>query len=151
MADKDQTTKDNIVAEENLEVPELNEDNVNEESVDDTNTDTEELSSDDVVNGSLDYYVGDTVVVNYRIKEGDKSRVQPYTGIIIAINGSGVSKTFTVRRMAVGNIGVERIFPISSPNIESVLVKSRGKVRRSKLYYLRDRIGKSASKVKRKD
>ncbi len=96
----------------------------------------------------VNFNVGDKVIVNYRIKEGEKSRIQPYEGIVIGIKGGGVSKTFTVRRMAAGNIGVERIFPVFSPNIESVKVKARGKVRRAKLYYLRSRTGKSATKIK---
>ncbi len=94
------------------------------------------------------FRVGDKVVVNYKIVEGTKSRVQPYEGIVIGIKGGGVSKTFTVRRMAAANIGVERIFPMYSPNIESVSVKTKGAVRRAKLYYLRDRTGKAASKIK---
>lgn len=96
----------------------------------------------------LKFRVGDKVVVNYKIIEGSKSRVQPYEGIVIGIKGSGVSKTFTVRRMGAANIGVERIFPMSSPNIESVAVRASGKVRRAKLYYLRERTGKAASKIK---
>ena len=96
------------------------------------------------------FNVGDRVVVNYRITEGEKSRIQAFEGIVIAMKGSGASRTFTVRRMGVGNIGVERIFPLNSPNIDSVSVKSSGETRRAKLYYLRDRIGKSATKLKDK-
>jgi len=96
------------------------------------------------------FNVGDKVVVNYKIKEGEKSRIQPYEGLVIAKKGSGLSKTFTVRRIANGGFGVERIFPEFSPNIESVVVKTAGKVRRAKLYYMRDRIGKLAMKVKEK-
>jgi large subunit ribosomal protein L19 len=94
------------------------------------------------------FKVGDKVVVNYKIVEGTKSRIQPYEGIVIGIKGGGISKTFTVRRMGAANIGVERIFPMKSPNIDSVSIKARGKVRRAKLYYLRDRTGKAASKIK---
>jgi large subunit ribosomal protein L19 len=94
------------------------------------------------------FNVGDRVIVNYRIKEGEKSRIQPYEGLVIAMKGSGVSKTFTVRRIGAGAVGVERIFPIFSPNIESVKVAVKGKVRRAKLYYLRGKIGKNATKVK---
>jgi large subunit ribosomal protein L19 len=90
--------------------------------------------------------VGDTVRIGVRIREGDKERVQAFEGIVIARRGSGVSETFTVRRVSYG-VGVERVFPVNSPNIESVKVIRRGQVRRSKLYYLRDRVGKSA-KVK---
>lgn len=95
-----------------------------------------------------EFHVGDKVVVNYRITEGEKSRLQPFEGIVIGRKGEGVSKTFTVRRVAAANVGVERIFPLHSPNIESVDVKAHGKVRRAKLYYLRDRVGRAASKIK---
>lgn len=96
------------------------------------------------------FNVGDNVIVNYQIIEGDKARIQPYEGVVIGIKGSGNSKTFTVRRLSVGSVGVERIFPYYSPKIESVVVKSSGKVRRAKLYFLRDRVGKSA-KLKEKN
>ncbi len=95
-----------------------------------------------------DFKVGDTVKVNYKIIEGDKTRIQPYQGIVIAKKGIGVSKTFTVRKISANSIGVERIFPLSSPNIESLKVVKRGKVRRAKLYYLRERIGKQATRIK---
>ncbi len=98
---------------------------------------------------SYDFNVGDTVIVDFQIKEGDKTRIQAFEGVVIGMKNSGISKTFTVRRIAVGGIGVERIFPLYSPKIENIKVKSRGKVRRAKLYYLRDRIGKAA-KVKEK-
>ncbi len=94
------------------------------------------------------FHVGDTVVVHYRIKEGDKERIQPYEGLVLAMKGAGVGRTFTVRRITRGGIGVERIFPLQSPNILKVEVLRRGKVRRSKLYYLRKKVGKSALKVK---
>ena len=102
------------------------------------------------VAATTDFNVGDKIVVNYKIKEGDKFRTQPYEGIVLTKKGEGVSKTFTVRRIGTGSIGVERIFPLYSPNIDSIVVKVRGKVRRSKLYYLRDRIGKAATKIKAK-
>ena len=89
---------------------------------------------------------GDTVTVSYRIKEGNKERIQQYRGVVIRISGHGDKKRFTVRKMS-ENVGVERIFPIESPFIESITVNKVGKVRRAKLYYLRDRIGKAA-KVK---
>jgi len=97
-----------------------------------------------------DFRVGDTVKVNYKIIEGDKTRLQPYQGIVIAKKGTGVSKTFTVRKISVDNVGVERIFPLSSPNIDSLKVVKRGSVRRAKLYYLRDRVGKQATRIKEK-
>jgi len=96
------------------------------------------------------FNVGDTIRVHYKIIEGDKSRVQPYEGIVISKRGIGMSKTFMVRRIGADNIGVERIFPLFSPNIEKIEIVSEGKVRRAKLYYLRGRIGKAASKVKQK-
>ena len=86
---------------------------------------------------------GDTLRVNVKIKEGERERVQAFEGVCIARDGGGVSETFTVRKISFGE-GVERRFPILSPNIESIEVKRRGVVRRAKLYYLRDRRGKSA-------
>ncbi|HET9161453.1 MAG TPA: 50S ribosomal protein L19 [Caulobacteraceae bacterium] len=86
---------------------------------------------------------GDTVRVNVRIKEGDRERVQAYEGVCIARSGSGLQENFTVRKISFGE-GVERVFPVMSPMIESIEVKRRGAVRRAKLYYLRDRRGKSA-------
>ena len=90
-----------------------------------------------------DFKAGDNVVVAYRIVEGDKFRIQEYRGDVLQVKGSGASKTFTVRKISNG-VGVERIFPFSSPNLESVKVLRRGKVRRARLYYLRDRVGKKA-------
>lgn len=86
---------------------------------------------------------GDTVTVAYRIKEGNKERVQQYRGVVIKIAGHGTKKRFTVRKMS-DNIGVERIFPLESPFIESITVNKYGKVRRAKLYYLRGLTGKKA-------
>jgi len=86
---------------------------------------------------------GDTVRVNVRIKEGERERVQAYEGVCIARGGEGVDESFTVRKISFGE-GVERVFPLLSPMIESIEVKRRGVVRRAKLYYLRDRRGKSA-------
>ena len=86
---------------------------------------------------------GDTVRVNVRIKEGERERIQAYEGVCIARAGSGHHENFTVRKISFGE-GVERVFPVMSPNIESIEVKRRGVVRRAKLYYLRDRRGKSA-------
>ncbi len=87
--------------------------------------------------------VGDTVRVHNRIVEGSKSRIQIYEGTVIAKRGSGISETFTVRRISYG-VGVEKTFPIHSPNVEKVETIRHGKVRRAKLYYLRDRVGKAA-------
>jgi large subunit ribosomal protein L19 len=86
---------------------------------------------------------GDTVRVNVRIKEGERERVQAYEGVCIARSGHGLQESFTVRKISFGE-GVERVFPVLSPMIESIEVKRRGAVRRAKLYYLRDRRGKSA-------
>ncbi len=86
---------------------------------------------------------GDTVRVNVRIKEGERERVQAYEGVCIGRSGSGLKESFTVRKISFGE-GVERVFPVLSPMIESIEVKRRGAVRRAKLYYLRDRRGKSA-------
>jgi large subunit ribosomal protein L19 len=90
-----------------------------------------------------DFQPGDTLRVNVRIKEGERERVQAYEGVCIARAGEGVQENFTVRKISFGE-GVERVFPVLSPNIESIEVKRRGVVRRAKLYYLRERRGKSA-------
>ncbi|NLA76297.1 MAG: 50S ribosomal protein L19 [Clostridiales bacterium] len=92
--------------------------------------------------------IGDTVKVHVKIREGERERVQIFEGTVIARRGSGVSETFTVRRVSYG-VGVERVFPVHSPNVVKVETVRAGKVRRAKLYYLRDRVGKSA-KVKEK-
>lgn len=90
-----------------------------------------------------DFIAGDTVTVSYLIREGNKERVQNYRGVVLQIRGRGNTKTFTVRKMS-GNIGVERIFPLYSPFIESIEVSKRGKVRRKRLFYLRGLTGKKA-------
>ena len=90
--------------------------------------------------------IGDTVKVHVRIKEGDKSRIQVFEGTVIAKKHGGISETFTVRRVADG-CGIERVFPLHSPAVDKVELVRHGKVRRAKLYYLRDRVGKAA-KVK---
>lgn len=89
------------------------------------------------------FNVGDTVRVNVRIKEGEKFRIQAFEGTVIAKKHGGISETFTVRRVAHG-CGIERVFPLHAPVVDSVDVIRRGKVRRSKLYYVRDRVGKAA-------
>jgi len=90
-----------------------------------------------------DFQPGDTLRVNVKIKEGERERVQAYEGVCIARSGGGLQENFTVRKISFGE-GVERVFPVLSPMIESIEVKRRGVVRRAKLYYLRDRRGKSA-------
>ena len=93
-------------------------------------------------------YVGDTVRVGVRIREGNKERIQPYEGVVIAMRHGGLNETITVRRIFQG-IGVERVFLLHSPQVASVKVERRGKVRRAKLFYLRDRVGK-ATRVKQR-
>jgi len=89
------------------------------------------------------FIAGDTVTVHYKIKEGNKERIQQFRGVVIQRNGVGRTETFTVRKMS-GNIGVERIFPTTSPFIDKVEVNKHGKVRRAKIFYLRDLTGKKA-------
>ena len=93
-------------------------------------------------------YVGDTVKVGVKIKEGEKFRVQPYEGVVISKRNGGINETITVRKVFQG-VGVERVFLLHSPRIDSIKVMRRGKVRRAKLYYLRDRVGK-ATRIKQR-
>ena len=133
-----------------------NTDNASDVVVDEINSeDSQDAVAEEIINEETskveqkyNFKSGDTVKVHYKITEGNKSRIQPYQGIVIAIKGKENSKTFTVRRIGADNIGVERIFPLHSPNIENIEVLKRGKVRRAKLYYLRHKIGKAAMKVK---
>ena len=97
-----------------------------------------------------EFQPGDTVIVNVKVKEGERTRVQAYEGVCIARTGGGLQESFTVRKISYGE-GVERVFPVYSPMIDSVKVLRRGKVRRAKLYYLRDRRGKSARIAERAD
>ncbi len=97
-----------------------------------------------------DFQPGDTLIVNVKVKEGERSRVQAYEGVCIARSGGGLQESFTVRKISYGE-GVERVFPVYSPNVESIKVVRRGAVRRAKLYYLRDRRGKSARIAERAD
>ena len=90
-----------------------------------------------------EFKAGDTITVHYKIREGDKERIQQFRGTVIQLKGVGLTKTFTVRKMS-GNVGVERIFPLHSPMIASIKVIRRGKVRRAKLHYLRSLTGKAA-------
>jgi large subunit ribosomal protein L19 len=93
-------------------------------------------------------FVGDTVKVGVKIKEGDKYRVQPYEGVVIAKRNGGINETITVRRVFQG-VGVERVFLVHSPRIDNIKILRRGKVRRAKLYYLRNRVGK-ATRIKQR-
>lgn len=90
-----------------------------------------------------EFGAGDTITVDYKIKEGNKERIQQFRGIVIQLKGSGLNRTFTVRKMS-GNVGVERIFPMNSPFIDKIEVNKRGKVRRKRIYYLRELTGKKA-------
>ncbi|MBT6401495.1 50S ribosomal protein L19 [candidate division WWE3 bacterium] len=125
------------------------------DQVKETQENTEEPSviTEDSLPEITDFRVGDTVRVIYKIIEDGKfRRTQPYEGIVISKKGSKASKSFTVRRIGADNIGVERIFPLYSPNIESISVVKKGRVRRAKLYYLRDKTGRAAMRIKeRKD
>jgi large subunit ribosomal protein L19 len=105
-----------------------------------------EIAKDSLKDEVPSFEIGDTVRVDVNIREGDRERIQAFEGTVIARKGSSVAETFTVRRVSYG-VGVERVFPIHSPNVKGVKVVRKGKVRRAKLYYLRDRVGKAA-KVK---
>ena len=104
------------------------------------------IAADSLKAEKPEFSVGDTVKVSVNIREGERERIQIFEGTVIARKGSGVSETFTVRRLSFG-VGVERVFPIHSPNVDKIVVFREAKVRRAKLYYLRDRVGKAA-KVK---
>ena len=102
-----------------------------------------EIENEQLRDGLPEFDAGDTVRVNVRVREGEKERTQAFEGVCIAKKGSGATETFTVRKVSAG-IGVERVFPLHSPMLESIQVVRRGRVRRAKLYYLRARKGKSA-------
>ena len=97
-----------------------------------------------------DFAPGDTVIVNVKVVEGDRTRVQAYEGVCIGRSGSGINESFTVRKISYGE-GVERVFPVLSPMIDSIKLVRRGKVRRAKLFYLRNLCGKSARIVEKQD
>ncbi|MGM0462452.1 MAG: 50S ribosomal protein L19 [Fibrobacterota bacterium] len=101
-------------------------------------------------NGDIDFRAGDVVDVGYQIKEGSKVRIQHFKGAVIQRKGSGMGATFTVRKVSANSVYVERIFPLHSPLIDSIEVVTRGKVRQSRIYYMRDRIGK-ATRIKARD
>ena len=102
-----------------------------------------EITKDQMKSDLPDLRPGQTVRVDVKIKEGDKSRIQAYEGIVVKVQGSGIGKTFTVRKISSG-IGVERTFPLHSPVIDNITIVRKGKVRRARLFYLRNRSGKSA-------
>ncbi|MBD3279107.1 MAG: 50S ribosomal protein L19 [Candidatus Pacebacteria bacterium] len=96
------------------------------------------------------FAVGDTIKIHQEVTEGEKTRLQVFEGIIIAIKNRGRNQSFTVRKIAANNVGVEKILPVFLPSIKKITLVRRGQVRRSKLYYLRDKIGKAATRVKEK-
>ena len=108
----------------------------------------ESLTNDQLRTDLPEFNIGDTIKVHVKIKEGDKERIQVFEGTVICKKHGGIQETFTVRRLSYG-VGVERTFPVNSPKIDKIDVVRRGKVRRAKLYYLRDRVGK-ATRVKEK-
>lgn len=109
------------------------------------------LAEQALVNDDIpDFKAGDTVNVHYRVREGDKERIQQFEGVVISRHGSGANQTFICRKISAGNIGVERIFPLYSPFIAEIELKKEGDVSRSKLYYLRELRGKAA-RIKEKD
>ena len=115
----------------------------------DTNPILDALTQDQCKPAHDCFKVGDGVKVHTRVREGDKERIQVFAGIVIARRGHGIGQTFTVRRVTYGE-GVERVFPVHSPNIEKIVVDRESVITRSRLYYLRDRVGKAATKVKEK-
>ncbi|NRA13319.1 MAG: 50S ribosomal protein L19 [Crocinitomicaceae bacterium] len=103
-----------------------------------------ELESELIEKNTLpDFGSGDTVIVSYKIKEGSKERIQQFQGVVLQRKGSGRTESFTVRKMS-GNIGVERIFPVHSPFVEDIKITKKGSVRRARIFYFRERTGKSA-------
>ncbi len=108
-----------------------------------------DITKDQIKTEIANFKVGDGVRVHTKVREGDKERIQIFAGIVIARKGSGIHETFTVRRISYGE-GVERVFPVNSPNIDKIEVDRESVTMRSRLYYLRDRVGKQATKVKEK-
>jgi large subunit ribosomal protein L19 len=145
----DQNTKDKKEEEITEEVQEtVQEEPVSEEETVEEPTAEEAPAVKGKPVGFDDFRVGDSIRVFYKIIEGDKLRTQPYEGIVISKRGEGVSKSFTVRRIGADGVGIERIFPAHSPNIDSIRITKRGKVRRAKLYYLRGKVGRAAMRIK---
>ena len=148
----DQNTKDTKEEKKETheveETKEMSEESVAEEVIPEDVEVIEETPVGSKKIGFDDFRVGDTIRIFYKIIEGDKLRTQPYEGIVISKRGEGLSKSFTVRRIGADGVGIERIFPASSPNIDSIKITKRGKVRRAKLYYLRDKVGRAAMRIK---
>ena len=109
----------------------------------------EEIVNDQLMEDRADFKVGDGVRVHLKVKEGDKTRIQVFAGIVIARKGGGIQETFTVRRIASG-VGVEKVFPVHSPTIEKIEIDRESITMRARMYYMRDRIGKAANQVKEK-
>jgi large subunit ribosomal protein L19 len=109
----------------------------------------EEIVSEQLMEDRADFKVGDGVRVHLKVKEGDKTRIQVFAGIVIARKGGGIQETFTVRRIASG-VGVEKVFPVHSPTIEKIEIDRESIIMRARMYYMRDRIGKAANQVKEK-
>ena len=109
----------------------------------------EEITKDQLIEGRSDFKVGDGVRVHLKVKEGDKTRIQVFAGIVISRKGGGIQENFTVRRIASG-VGVEKVFPVNSPSIEKIEVDRESVTMRARMYYMRDRIGKAANQVKEK-
>ena len=109
----------------------------------------DELTQDQLIDDRADFKVGDGVRVHLKVKEGEKTRIQIFGGIVICRKGGGVQETFTVRRIASG-VGVEKVFPVHSPTIEKVEIDRESITMRARMYYMRDRIGKAANQVKEK-
>ena len=109
----------------------------------------EEITKDQLIDGRTEFKVGDGVRVHLKVKEGDKTRIQVFAGIVISRKGGGIQENFTVRRIASG-VGVEKVFPVNSPTIEKIEVDRESVTMRARMYYMRDRIGKAANQVKEK-
>jgi large subunit ribosomal protein L19 len=107
------------------------------------NTIIKELTANHIKEDIPDFAVGDTVKVSVKVREGERERIQVFEGVVIKRRGSGIQESYTVRRISHG-IGVERVFPLHSPLVDKIEISRRGRVRRSKLYYLRDRVGRAA-------
>ncbi len=109
----------------------------------------EQINKENTKSDIPEIRAGDTVTVNFKVVEGNKERIQPFKGVVIQLKSAGIAKTITVRKIS-NNIAVERIFPVHSPRVESIDIERKGKVRQAKIYYMRERSGKSARIKERK-